>query len=135
MPANFSYPIVYPLGVLATGNHEFPMVNPRHGCRAHRYGYLVRGGEHRQHELLAAYEAIVRHLRDEHAGHPDLPYWLLTLDYGIRERRALIAWSDEALATLRTLARPDGRRRGKGTPKSRAAKNQDQPTATGGPRQ
>ncbi len=89
----------------------------------------------RQHELLATYEAMVRHLRDEHAGHPDLPYWLLTLDYGIRERRALIAWSDEALATLRTLARPDGRRRGKGTPKGRAAKNQDQSTATGGPRQ
>ena len=89
----------------------------------------------RQHELLATYEAMVQHLRDEHAGHPDLPYWLLTLDYGIRERRALIAWSDEALATLRTLARPDGWRRGKGASKGRAAKNQDQATATGGPRQ
>ena len=31
--------------VLATGNYEFPIVNPRLGCHGHRYGYLARDGD------------------------------------------------------------------------------------------
>ena len=29
--------------ILAEGHYEFPIVNPRHACHAHRYGYVARG--------------------------------------------------------------------------------------------
>jgi len=36
----------------------------------------------------------------EEAHNPSLPYWLLTVDYGRAALRALVAWSDDALARL-----------------------------------
>ena len=53
--------------------------------------------------LLATYAATEARLRAEHAAHPDLPFWLLTLSYGQHVSRALVAWCDE---TARTLATP-----------------------------
>lgn len=53
--------------------------------------------------LLATYTATEARLRAEHAAHPDLPFWLLTLSYGEHVSRALVAWCD---AAGRTLAAP-----------------------------
>ena len=52
--------------------------------------------------LLATYAATEARLRAEHAAHPDLPFWLLTLSYGEHVSRALVAWCDEAARTLAT---------------------------------
>lgn len=54
-----------------------------------------------QETLLATLEDIERQLRIERAGHPDLPYWLLTLSVGVERGHALLDWSDKALATLK----------------------------------
>jgi PadR family transcriptional regulator AphA len=54
-----------------------------------------------QERLLATLEAIERQLRDERTGHPDLPYWLLTLNAGVERGKAMLDWSDAAIATLK----------------------------------
>lgn len=61
----------------------------------------------RQTQLLRTYADIERRLRREHAGRPDLPYWLMTLHYGQARAAALVGWSDD---TLRALARLRRRR-------------------------
>jgi DNA-binding PadR family transcriptional regulator len=58
-------------------------------------------------ELLAVYRKTVQELREQSAGHPDLPYWLLTASYGKRISEAEIAWCDEAMAVLRELEQRD----------------------------
>jgi len=52
-------------------------------------------------ELLARYEAIEAALLVTYAGHPDLPYWRMTVRYGQHVKRALMEWCDESLAALR----------------------------------
>jgi DNA-binding PadR family transcriptional regulator len=51
-------------------------------------------------EVFAATE---QRLLTEHAGNPQLPYWLMTLDYGQQENRAMLAWCDASLSTLNSL--------------------------------
>ena len=51
-------------------------------------------------KLLTTYAATEARLRAEHATHPDLPFWLLTLSYGQHVSRALVAWCDAAASTL-----------------------------------
>jgi PadR family transcriptional regulator, regulatory protein AphA len=60
----------------------------------------------RQREALANLDALVERVREEERYNPGLPYWLLTMDYGRAVLRALAAWSDDALETLRTLPPP-----------------------------
>ncbi len=60
----------------------------------------VREYRKQMSELLEKYEAIERRLRRDLSSHPDLPFWLITLRYGERERRAVIDWADETLAEL-----------------------------------
>jgi DNA-binding PadR family transcriptional regulator len=50
--------------------------------------------------LLATYAATGARLRADHAAHPDLPFWLLTLSYGEHVSQALVAWCDAAARTL-----------------------------------
>ena len=50
--------------------------------------------------LLRKYEAIERSLKAEHAGHPGLPYWLMTVRYGRHVSRSLTDWCEETLAAL-----------------------------------
>jgi PadR family transcriptional regulator, regulatory protein AphA len=61
----------------------------------------IRRLQVQQEQLLATLEAIERQLGAERAGHPDLPYWLLTLKAGVERGKALLDWSDDALATLK----------------------------------
>jgi len=57
---------------------------------------------------LERYRAIDERLRREHADAADLPYWLLTLRFGERDRAAHIAWCDDALAVLESLSDAGG---------------------------
>ena len=59
----------------------------------------------RQAQLLRTYADVERRLRREHARHPDLPYWLMTLRYGHRRAAPLVRWSDETLRALERLRR------------------------------
>jgi len=70
----------------------------------------------RHHEgLLQQYFRVEKWVNREHANHPGLPYWLMTLDYGKRYSRMALAWSE---TTLPALERADKRREGP-TPKQR----------------
>ena len=61
---------------------------------------------------LERYRGITRQLQSKH-GSVDLPYWLLTLRFGERDRQAHIDWCDEALALLDQLPEPREREREK----------------------
>ena len=43
---------------------------------------------------------LERLARAHNAHQPGFPYWMLTLEYGLGQLRAALAWSDTALATL-----------------------------------
>ena len=63
----------------------------------------VRTFQQLQTQLLGKYETIEVHLQAGRADNPDLLYPLLTLRYGIHRCRALLAWCEKTLATLRAL--------------------------------
>ncbi len=57
--------------------------------------------EHRRHaESLAVYSAKLEMLERDCAGHPGLPFWRMTLRYGMAEARAVMAWCEETLEEL-----------------------------------
>ena len=58
-----------------------------------------------EHEgLLARYGAIREHLLRDFKDDPRLPFWLLTVDCGLRVGRAYLEWCDLAEGELRRLA-------------------------------
>ena len=63
--------------------------------------------ESSQRVRLEMYVGIERRLREEMAGHPQLPFSLVTLHYGQHRCRAMLAWCAES---IRSLKRLDGRR-------------------------
>ena len=63
----------------------------------------VKGYRQRRREDLETYKGIERWLETDYAGHPALPYWLMTLSYGRLEAEALLKWCDETLTTLDAL--------------------------------
>jgi len=59
-----------------------------------------------QEKLLAMFMIIRDSVREEHVGSPNLQYWMLGLDHGIRMRRAEIDWCNQALRVLKRNTRP-----------------------------
>jgi PadR family transcriptional regulator AphA len=60
----------------------------------------------RGHEgLLQQYSQVEKWLKREHANHPGLPYWLMTLDYGRGYSRMAVDWSEATLRALQRLAK------------------------------
>jgi PadR family transcriptional regulator AphA len=57
-----------------------------------------------QTQLLQRYAEIAASLKERLPGHEDLPYWLMTLNYGKQMAQARLAWCDETLSTLEKLA-------------------------------
>jgi len=53
--------------------------------------------------LLAALLEIEKQARVHNAGNPHLPFWLLTLKYGIAQTRASVEWGKSALTMLLKL--------------------------------
>ena len=58
-------------------------------------------------KALEWYEATQTLIETQQARHPAMPYWRMTLRYGIAEAKAVMAWCDETFAELekRGLAR------------------------------
>lgn len=63
-----------------------------------------------QMKTLGVFAATEQRLFAEQAGNPQLPYWLITLNYGKHVHRAMLEWCDTSLSTLSSLA-PVSRRR------------------------
>jgi len=53
---------------------------------------------------LARYDGIEREISQKHASNPALPFWLMTVRYGMAQTKALIGWCDETLAVLDGMA-------------------------------
>ncbi|MGH9531151.1 MAG: PadR family transcriptional regulator [Terriglobales bacterium] len=53
--------------------------------------------------LLGRYTEIERGLRSKYARHPDLPWWLITLNFGRHRSRAFLDWCEETLRLLNRL--------------------------------
>lgn len=58
----------------------------------------------REREFIEKYEAIAADLEATAADDPELPYWLMTLRFGLSRRRAALDWCEQTLAELRTMA-------------------------------
>jgi PadR family transcriptional regulator AphA len=59
----------------------------------------------RHEKLLQQYSRVEKWLRREHANHPGLPYWFITMDYGRGYSRMALDWSDASLRALQHLAK------------------------------
>lgn len=73
----------------------FGRLAPRKACQGH-----VRQFRQRQEDFLRTYRRVELWLNKEYKGRPDLPFWLMTLSYGLHQARALRDWCDETLAAL-----------------------------------
>jgi DNA-binding PadR family transcriptional regulator len=60
----------------------------------------IRGCRDRYEQDLARYLDIEQMVPAVHAGSPDLPYFLISVRFGIAEARAILAWADESLHAL-----------------------------------
>jgi PadR family transcriptional regulator, regulatory protein AphA len=61
-------------------------------------------------KALKMYAAITKTLRREEAGDPQLPYWLMTVNFGRHRSAALVKWSKETLKELEELEKTAKRR-------------------------
>ncbi len=52
---------------------------------------------------LERYGQIRARLMRDHAKHPELPYWLMTLEYGVMQSEAAIAWCERTLKVAKRL--------------------------------
>jgi PadR family transcriptional regulator AphA len=57
-----------------------------------------------QMELLRAYDETEASTKESMGKHPDFPYWMITLNYGRHLAQAMLAWCDETIAALHSLA-------------------------------
>ena len=58
---------------------------------------------------LERYVELEKQIPERQKGHPGLPFFLMTLRYGIVEAKALVGWCDETLAELKKLDEAKGR--------------------------
>ena len=66
--------------------------------REHVAGFMAT------HErALKIYAATEKQLKREEAGDPQLPYWLMTLNFGRHRSKASVTWSKETLLELERL--------------------------------
>ncbi len=52
---------------------------------------------------LQRYSSLEAEIRRRNAGKPGLPFYLMTLRYGMAEARAIVDWADETLRSLDEL--------------------------------
>ena len=53
---------------------------------------------------LERYIALEPQIKERQRDKPGLPYYLMALNYGCIEARAILAWADETLASLDLIA-------------------------------
>jgi len=61
----------------------------------------VRDFRRHAQETLDTFRGIEAGLKRDATGHPGLPYWLITLDYGRTYYEGVVAWCDRALKRLK----------------------------------
>ncbi len=76
-------------------------------------------GEIQQRELEEL-KALEERVKEEKAGNPNLPYWLMTVNYGQHVTSALIQWCDETLSALNKMTAKTKRGIKKGNKKERS---------------
>ena len=69
-------------------------------CREHVVAFLTA-----QESALKVYEATEKQLKKDEAKDPQLPYWLMTLNFGRHRSRAAVKWAKETLEELERLER------------------------------
>ncbi len=62
-----------------------------------------------QKQLRLRYTAIETMLHSEHRDAPAMPYWRLTVRYGLRQAEALQQWAEDALKELNHMAPDPGK--------------------------
>jgi len=67
----------------------------------------VREFQNRTRRLLAEVQELEKLARERQAGHPKLPFWMLTLSFGVHQIRSALEWSETALAWLTSLETPE----------------------------
>ena len=65
----------------------------------------LRTFQEKNGRLRATLVELERQARAHHRGNPHLPFWLLTLSWGICATRAAVDWSEQALARLSRKAK------------------------------
>ncbi|MCU1309155.1 MAG: PadR family transcriptional regulator [Candidatus Angelobacter sp.] len=60
----------------------------------------------RHAQSVATYKATEAQLRREHANNPNLPYWMMTLNFGRHRSQAIVDWADETTRTLQKMKSP-----------------------------
>jgi DNA-binding PadR family transcriptional regulator len=80
----------------------FKLFFARHASPAEASEQVTRFRDAKLRER-ARYEQVERDLHQQHAKHPDLAYWLITLRYGELEAEAQLRWAEEALEILAEL--------------------------------
>ncbi len=60
----------------------------------------VVGERERCEDEIERFEAMQMRMETEHARHPAMPYWRMTLRYGILHAKATIVWCDEVFVEL-----------------------------------
>ena len=60
----------------------------------------VVGERERRENDLERYKAALARMETQHSKHPAMPYWRMTVRYGMAEAKAVIAWCDETFAEL-----------------------------------
>jgi PadR family transcriptional regulator, regulatory protein AphA len=60
----------------------------------------------RHAQSIATYNATEAQLRREHANNPNLPYWMMTLNFGRHRSKAIVDWADETVRTLQKIKAP-----------------------------
>ena len=68
----------------------------------------VEAYRRRHEELLERYAGIQRWMEEARAGHPDRPYWEMTLAYGCAESEAYLRWSEAMLRRVQDLEGLEG---------------------------
>ncbi len=74
-----------------------------------------------QHRELEELKALEERVKEEKAGNPNLPYWLMTVNYGQHVTSACIQWCDKTLSALNkmTMKTKEGMKRGNKKERSR----------------
>jgi PadR family transcriptional regulator, regulatory protein AphA len=74
---------------------------------------LVQAHRKEREGQLRQFAEVEKWLHRKHGKHPDLPYWLITLDSGKRTARCVLGWCEATLKTLRQIPVPKSGKRDK----------------------
>lgn len=64
----------------------------------------LREFQQRAQKLLATFQGMEKLAEKQNQHHPGFPYWMLTLEYGLTQVQAALAWSDHAIDKLQTIS-------------------------------